>query len=369
MRAFRSYRKGTMHAASTAMGSLLVVRALRRAALLSIVVPAAGCGGNAVPTTGSSACAVQPDASVLLGDDSIEFLPLVGSASTCPTVGEGPFPDSLPQATCEELCPPMAVDGGAKTATGCGVLEVTSPGTEELVADASTAAPGGYLGCCFSPCFTGRRPQGLALLEPAGGDEVGRYLASVAYLEAASVQAFERLTRELAAHGAPSPLRGASRRAARDERRHARLTRDLAEAHGAGLRGVAAQPHTVRNLEEMAAENAAEGCVRETFGAASAMIQAKRAADARVRRAMASIARDETRHAMLAWAVASWLDTKLDARARARVAATRDEAVQTLAREAAKDPHPSVRSLLGVPTAAEARLLIGELGKTLWART
>ncbi len=219
------------------------------------------------------------------------------------------------------------------------------------------------------PCFTGRRPEGLALLEPAGGDEVGRYLASVAYLEAASVQAFERLTRELGAHGAPSPLCGASRRAARDERRHARLTRDLAKFLGARVRGVAAQPQTVRNLEEMAAENAAEGCVRETFGAASAIIQAKRAADARVRRAMAGIARDETRHAMLAWAVASWLDTKLDARARARVAATRDQAVQTLTREAAKDPHPSVGSQLGVPTAAEAGVLIGELGKTLWART
>jgi hypothetical protein len=294
-------------------------------------------------------------------------LSLVGSASACPVADGGPFSGLLPQATCEELCPPIAVEAGAKTATGCDAFDVTSPNSVVLVADGSTAAPGGYLECCFYPCFNGRRPQGLALPEPHRGDEVGRYLASVAYLEAASVQAFERLTRELGAHGAPSPLRGASRRAARDERRHARLTCDLAKAYGADVPALLTQPRTVRNLEEMAAENAAEGCVRETFGAAAAMIQAKRAADARVRRAMASIARDETRHAMLAWAVARWLDTKLDSRARARVTAWRDEAVQTLTREAAKDPHASVRSQLGVPTAAEARVLMSELGKTLWS--
>ena len=53
-------------------------------------------------------------------------------------------------------------------------------------------------------------------------------------------------------------------------------------------------------------ENAREGCVRETFGALIAMHQAERAGDPIIRRAMRRIAEEETRHAELAWEVASW---------------------------------------------------------------
>jgi hypothetical protein len=59
-------------------------------------------------------------------------------------------------------------------------------------------------------------------------------------------------------------------------------------------------------LLEVAVENAVEGCVRETFGVAVAMIRAERAGDKQVRRAMRSIARDEMQHAELSWAVARW---------------------------------------------------------------
>jgi hypothetical protein len=261
------------------------------------------------------------------------------------------------------MCPPEG-DAGANV---CLVFDVTSPNTVTLAPDGGTAAPGGYLQCCFYPCLSGRRPAGLAIDKPVGDDVVGRYLAVVASLEAASVLAFDRLTRELVAHGAPAPLCDASRRAARDERRHARITRRLAKRFGSGVPGLAAQPHNVRNVEAIAAENAVEGCVRETFGAACAMIQAERATNTDVRRAMDGIARDETRHAMLAWAVASWLDTKLDAGARAKITAVRRDAVDTLIREAATETHPEVRSQLGVPTAAEARLLIRQLDAALWA--
>jgi len=129
----------------------------------------------------------------------------------------------------------------------------------------------------------------------------------MAYLEAASVDAFEGMTRELVAHGAPARLRAGARRAARDEVRHARVTRNLAERAGGTVSPVRLQASRVRSLEEMAIENAVEGCVRETFSAAVAMIQAERATDMKVRHAMKRIARDETRHAELSWAVAQWL--------------------------------------------------------------
>jgi hypothetical protein len=324
---------------------------------------------DAAPSTIPSPdqCAVQPDASIIVGTPAEVFLSLVGPASACPGSDASPFPGVLPSDFCEKLCPAAEPDGGTQALTGCDVFQVTAPGTIVLAADGGTAAPGGYIECCYFPCFTGRRPEGLALDEPPGDDDVGRYLASVAYLEAASVHAFERLTRELATHDAPALLRDASRCAMRDERRHARMMRDLAARCGVAVPEVTFSPRSVRSLEDIAAENAVEGCVRETFGAAAAIIQARRAADPDVRRTMASIARDETRHAALAWRVASWLDTQLGARARASVAARRRDAINTLAREAVIDPLPAVRFRLGVPSAAEGRRLLSALDQMLWS--
>jgi hypothetical protein len=328
-----------------------------------------GDSDDAAPSTNPSPyqCAVQPDASIIVGTPAEVFLSLVGPASACPGSDAGPFTGALPSDFCEKLCPATEPDGGTQALTGCDVFQVTAPGTIVLAADGGTAAPGGYIECCYFPCFTGRRPQGLVLDEPPGDDKVGRYLASVAYLEAASVHAFERLTRELATHDAPPPLLDASRRAMRDEQRHAHMMRDLAARRGVAVPQVTFTPRSVRSLEDIAVENAVEGCVRETFGAAAAIVQARRAADPDVRRAMASIARDETRHAALAWGIATWLDTRLGAPTRARVAAKRRDAIEALAQEAAIDPLPAVRFRLGVPSAAEASRLLSALDQMLWS--
>lgn len=166
-----------------------------------------------------------------------------------------------------------------------------SPGTTNgiycSVAQGDAAA---YICCTYMSCNStgGRRPEGLACAQFEGPDEGARFLAQMAYLEAASVDAFVSLTHELEAHRAPTRLRAASRRAARDEVRHARVMRRLARRAGARVPEVQVEPSPVRSLEEIAIENAIEGCVRETFGAAVAMIQSERAGDARVRRGIPS---------------------------------------------------------------------------------
>src|SRR5581483_108767 len=104
----------------------------------------------------------------------------------------------------------------------------------------------------------------------------------------------------------------AARRAADEEVRHARaMTR---WAHSAGGRPevpvVAAAP--VRSLEEMLAENARAGCVREPFGAVLAAYQARAAHDPEARATLDAIARDEKSHAELSWRVAQWGESKLD---------------------------------------------------------
>jgi hypothetical protein len=121
-----------------------------------------------------------------------------------------------------------------------------------------------------------------------------------------------------------------------------------------------------RSLEAMAIENAVEGCVRETFGAAVAVAQSVGASDRRVRAAMRAIAVDETRHAELSWQVARWLEGRLDAAARERVAGARRRAVGSLVRSASTSVHPSLVDELGLPSPHVAVAMAMDLDAALW---
>jgi hypothetical protein len=223
------------------------------------------------------------------------------------------------------------------------------------------------IGCGPSSGTSGRRPEGLADARATGPDAVARFLAHTAYLEAASVDAFDRLALELQSHGSPKGPRAAARRAARDEMRHALVTKKLAERAGGHVPRVRLLRQQVRALEDIAIENAVEGCVRETFAAAVAMIQAERAADPQVRRAMKPIARDETRHAELSWAVARWIEPQLDREQRRRVRDAQEQAIAALVSDAAFEPDASLTERLGVPTASQARAVLTVLLASLWS--
>jgi hypothetical protein len=216
-------------------------------------------------------------------------------------------------------------------------------------------------------CAIGRRPAGLVEVDAFCTDPVGAFFARAAQLEAASVDAFRVLERELRAHGAPRGLRARATRAANDEIAHARMTAAIARRFGGRFERPRVEPREVRSLEEIALENATEGCVNETYGALVATFQARAAADPRVRAAMARIARDETRHAALARDVAAWIEPQLSPAARRRVEQARAEAVQRLRASASREPHPSLARTAGMPTAAQAQALLGAAGPALWA--
>src|SRR5262249_18706716 len=134
--------------------------------------------------------------------------------------------------------------------------------------------------CSLCPGGVGRIPAGLArprrrrAASPGvAPSTLGAYFADAAHLEDASVHAFRRLRRELLAHGAPPRLLRAAERAARDEIRHARLTGRLARRFGGDLCRARVKKLATRPLDEVAIENAVEGCVRETFGAMVATFQ------------------------------------------------------------------------------------------------
>jgi hypothetical protein len=196
---------------------------------------------------------------------------------------------------------------------------------------------------------------------------VARVLGDMAFLEAASVEAFERLAAELAAHGAPPRLTQAALAAAKDETRHARVMTALAERAGAVVDAPRCRRRRKRSLEAIAIENAVEGCVRETFGAAVAAVQAATASHEGVRRAMRRIAPDEMRHADLSWSVAGWLEGRLDKGSRARVAGARRRAAVALLRETRDGVAPEIVSELGLPDAARAHGIAHDLAAALWA--
>jgi hypothetical protein len=218
--------------------------------------------------------------------------------------------------------------------------------------------------CLFPLGCNGRRPEGLELGLPADAS-LGAYFAEVASLEAASVPAFRRLDRELAQHRAPEALRRRARAAAHDEVRHARAMRRLAQAHGTGPVPVRLAPFTERPLVEMARENAMEGCVRETFGAALALWQAEHATDPEIRKEMRLIAEDEASHAELAWDVAAWAEGECAEGEREAVAAALRQAVADL-ESAMSVQVPEAAERAGLPSGAQLRYLFEAVRREFW---
>jgi hypothetical protein len=222
-------------------------------------------------------------------------------------------------ATCEEACFTLQPS--------------TLEGTGTCDSNDGSVPSGVVMAQCHTEwmCIGGRKLEGASAPVIDSDDPLGVYFARLAWLEAASVGAFRRLARELRAHGAPDELVAAAKASARDEIRHARIMARLATKHRAKVPRVEARDGGVRDLESIARENAVEGCVGETFGAALAFFHGEHAdADADVAGAMRAIAEDELRHAALGWAVAAWADARLSEDARARVRTARSVAVVEL---------------------------------------
>jgi hypothetical protein len=215
-------------------------------------------------------------------------------------------------------------------------------------------------------CAVGRLPAGLCRRAPVmRGGAVGRFFAEVAELEAAAVVAFGQLATELEVHGAPRRLVRRALRSRRDEIRHAAATAALARRYGGRPVAPRVQPLRPRSLAGVAADNAVEGCVRETFGALVATLQARRAADPAVRRALRAIAVDETRHAALSWDLAAWAGARMSVAERRRAAADARRAGERLEHELLVEHPEAVHRLAGMPHPDEARALFRALGRAL----
>ncbi len=279
-----------------------------------------------------------------------------------------------PYCTYELSCGIM----GVLRTSGCQVLSVTDLDAQPqqlgcwVVADSCGAdvyVPDANVSVQCTDCIGGggRRPAGLCSTRVARPSSAsGRYFAKMAFEERAAVLAFARMEAELTRNGAPKSLRRAARRAAADERRHARVFGALARRHGAIVAEARLASQATRSLVDIAAENASEGCVRETFGAALLAYQAAHAADPTMRKTLLGIARDEAAHAALSWALAEWAESRLGADDVARVRAARHATLASLREEIARRMPSEHDAAIGHPTRDVAsRLLDGltvELG-------
>jgi tRNA isopentenyl-2-thiomethyl-A-37 hydroxylase MiaE len=267
---------------------------------------------------------------------------------------------------CDPLCP-----GGSNSCTEYNLCGNPIGSAQSYWGSSVDLADSGTNPVVFS-CYdvrTGRRPTGL--IESLSGvpRSIGDALARAAYLESASIVAFIELANLLAAHRAPRRLIRRLRRAAADEVRHARQMSLLARARGVEPAAVCVEPVRGRSLLDIALENAREGCVRETWGAAFAVAQAQRAADPQIRDAMVAIARDELRHAALSWDLEQWLLPRLAAEGRALVAAERCRAIAALEADLAQEVPRKMRVLMGLPSAQTARALFSSMRSTVWRQT
>lgn len=277
--------------------------------------------------------------------------------SSCPDDGvEPPTPQSLAVES-------NFANGGPLNASQCTeVCDQAQTGVVTCVRESPESV------LCLTrpfPC-EGRRPVGLRTATQRAANGFDCQLGDAAWLEAASVDAFRVLRRELHAHGAPRRLLRAASRSMRDERRHARATRALARTFGVAVASVEREHAPSRSLEALALDNAVEGCVRETWGALIALRQAARASELSVRAALSRIARDEVRHAELAFRIDRWLGPRLSAEQRARIRAARAAAVSELAEEVRMELPKAERERLGLPSAREATALLAQLKGSLW---
>ncbi len=241
-------------------------------------------------------------------------------------------------ATCRQLCSSSGFECELPQSYVTAVQSLnpdagTTPSDGGIRALDCPTSPATMTATCIVQC-TGRLTEGYGA--PGGVASDGERLAAMAYLEAVSVHAFERLERELDAHMAPPTLLRAARRARRDEVRHTAMTTHLARRRrGSPRLPEAPAPARTRTLLEVALENAVEGCVRETYGAVQGLVEARTSPDATMRRAMQSIAADECRHAELAWAVHAWAMARLGEHERRAVQRAMKDAIAEIA---ARDP-------------------------------
>jgi hypothetical protein len=156
-----------------------------------------------------------------------------------------------------------------------------------------------------------RRDPETALLDTDTGRRLAEHWTRIGLMEHASIAAFARFTLQLLSLGAPMELVSASNEAQADETRHTAMAFEFAAAY-AGTRVIAGPidlrgAFATQSVEEILRTTIQEGCCGETFASMEVGEAARVATVPKIRAALASVAADESRHAVLAWRTVKWI--------------------------------------------------------------
>jgi hypothetical protein len=176
-----------------------------------------------------------------------------------------------------------------------------------LVESSARVAPTVVSGAWLAECASKPLVDHLSASERA---TLAAHWTRMGQLEHASIAAFARFALQLLSLGAPSELVEECTRAMADETAHTRLCFDVASAYaghaiGPGPLDIAGSL-AVTSLPEIVELTIAEGCFGETRAALEALEAADAATDPVIRAAHEQIARDEERHAALAFRFVRW---------------------------------------------------------------
>jgi hypothetical protein len=164
----------------------------------------------------------------------------------------------------------------------------------------------------------------LAHLTAQERESLARHWARMGQMEHASIAAFARFSLQLLSLGAPPDLVEACTRALADETAHTKLCFELASAYAGRALGPGKldvdNSLAVTSLGDVVELVIAEGCFGETVAALEAREAADTAADPVIRAAYSQIARDEQRHAELAFQFIRWALEQDRAAVRDRIA-------------------------------------------------
>lgn len=263
--------------------------------LLAILAALPACGET---FEGRGCLAVAEDVNMCPAPDKVSiddlFLPdKCGSDLEITEVkGAGTLEQSVGQAAIRACCYPVeAIDHEPGEECVIGRPYVEDDGCRSVEATLANAGPA-------SGANTAKTDRVRAWLKAGEGEH-------------ASVAAFNRLSLQLLALGAPLELVTDVQGAALDEANHARLCWDLAQSlanapvtHGAFPFHTVVDPQT--SLADLAYAAVREGCLSETLGACVADSIAKQSPDADARRVLTRLASDELGHAVLSFRIVSW---------------------------------------------------------------
>lgn len=256
----------------------------------------------------------------------------------------------LDRYECDVACRPVMCPARAKTCV------VHQPGGNPVV----TCTPEGAndLGC---PVPGRPVPEWAHRTHDCATAE--QFFSQMAVAEAESVAEFERLAVELELHDAPTRLIERARTAATEERRHARVSAQLA---GDAPPMVPAPPAAGRSLVQLAEANLLEGCINETMSAVLVASQSEHAPSGHVRAQLTSVAHDELSHADFSWDLHEWLMSRLTPAERAALAPLANERIAMVLARPVQPLPENVRAKTGLPDETVARAQAEALAHELW---